>query len=131
MDDLDLEMARMTVRWIRQFIKDDEEWNRGLSWSRDILFKTCTAELKETIMREELEFSVQDKSFQGDPITLVLIIKHLSGLSQEQRNSFMSALPRLISTRQSWTLSGSLLYPFVKTLMQYSKLLLPNMSWEI
>ena len=70
----------MTVRWIRQFIEDDEEWNRDLSWSRDILFKTCTAELKETIMREEQAFSVQDKSFQGDPITLVLIIKHLSGL---------------------------------------------------
>jgi len=79
-DDLGLETARMTVRWIRQFIKDDEEWNRDISWSRDILFKMCTAELKETIMRKEQEFSVQAKSFEGDPITLVLIIKHLTGL---------------------------------------------------
>ena len=80
-DDLDLETVCMTVtRWIRQFIEDDEEWNRDLSWSQDILIKVCTAKLKETIMREEQVLLVLDKAIQDDPITLVLVIKRLSGL---------------------------------------------------
>jgi len=41
LDDLDLETVCMTVKWIRQFIEDDDEWSRDLSWSRYILLKAC------------------------------------------------------------------------------------------
>ena len=38
-------------------------------------------DLKETIMGKEQALAAQDRAFQGGPITLVLIIKHLSGLA--------------------------------------------------
>jgi len=81
-DDLDIETVCMTVKWIRQFI-DDDEWSRDLSWSRDILLKACTGDLKEAIMGEEDTLIAQDKAYQGGPVTLVLIIKRLSGLNSK------------------------------------------------
>ena len=45
-DDLDIMVICCTIKWIRQFIDKDPEWNRYLSWSRDILLKACTSELK-------------------------------------------------------------------------------------
>ena len=82
-DDLDLETVCMTVKWIRQFISDDDEWSRDLSWSRDILLKACNGDLKETIMGEEDALFTQDNAYQGGPVTLVLIIKRLSGLNSK------------------------------------------------
>jgi len=47
-DELDISVICSTVKWIRQFIDDDPEWSRDLSWSREGLLKACTPELKET-----------------------------------------------------------------------------------
>jgi len=81
-DDLDIMViCRSTVKWIRQFIDKDPEWNRDLSWSREILLKACTSELKETIIGEEQALIIDDPAYQGGPVTLALIIKHLAALN--------------------------------------------------
>ena len=80
-DELDITVICNTVKWIRQFIDDDPEWNRDLSWSREVLLKACTTELKETIIGEEQALINDDVAFQGGPVTFVLIIKHLSSLN--------------------------------------------------
>jgi len=69
------------IKWIRQFIDKDPEWNRDLSWSREILLKACTSELKETTMGEEQALIIDDPAYQGGPVTLALIIKHLAALN--------------------------------------------------
>ena len=80
-DDLDIMVICRTVKWIRQFIDKDPEWNQDLSWSREILLKACTSELKETIKGEEQVLIIDDPAYQGGSITLALIIKHLAALN--------------------------------------------------
>jgi len=80
-DDLDIMVICRTVKWIRQFIDKDLEWNRDLSWSREVLMKGCTSELKETIVGEEQALIIDDPAYQGGPLTLALIIKYLSALN--------------------------------------------------
>jgi len=80
LNDLELETVCKSVKWIRQYL-NDIKWTRDLSWSREILLKACTSDLKETIMGEEQALAVQDRAFQGGPITLVLIIKQMAGLT--------------------------------------------------
>jgi len=43
--------------------------------------KACTSELKETIVGEEQALIIDDAAYQGGPLTLALIIKHLSALN--------------------------------------------------
>ena len=80
-DELDISVICRTIKWIRQFIDEDPEWSRDLSWSREVLLKACSSELKETIIGEEQALIIDDAAFQGGPVTFVLIIKHLSSLN--------------------------------------------------
>ena len=48
LDDLELETVCKSVKWIRQFL-NDVKWSRDISWSRQILLKACTLDLKQSI----------------------------------------------------------------------------------
>ena len=99
-DDISVEDTALTVAWMRKYIISDNEMVRELTWTHEFLLACCSDEDGESSfarkIRGETTMRKSEDMFQfGGPLTLVIILKHISSSSENAIKTLQRAIPNL------------------------------------
>ena len=99
-DDITVERAAITVAWMRKFIISDDEMVRELTWTHHFLLACCSDEDGEgsfarKIRGETDSLMSKDKHKFGGPLTLIIMLKHISSSSEKALRALQVAIPKL------------------------------------
>ena len=99
-DDITVERASITVAWMRKFIISDDEMVKELTWTHHFLLACCSDEdgegsFQRKIRGETDALMSKDQHMFGGPLTLIIMLKHISSSSEKALRALQVAIPKL------------------------------------
>ncbi len=134
-DQITPDIAAKTVKFMRECMLDDE-LPKELTWTHEFLLSICESASGENslarIVRGETDSikSTNDLMF-GGPLTLILILKHISSSSEKSIQSLKESIPKINISTTSGENIDQLCNAFSYILRRLDTTAMPNLSMDL